>query len=389
VSAVRRHLFDDEHHLFRESAATFVAREIVPIQEEVRSGRAIPRELWLRAGAQGLLGLSVPSRYGGSGVADFRFNAILQEELAKAGMAYASSIGIHGDTVAPYLVDLATERQRDAWLPRFVSGELVTAIAMTEPQAGSDLGAIRTTARQVGGDWVINGSKTFITNGLSADLVVVAARTGSGATSTSITLFAVLGDTPGFVRGRKLEKVGQPEADTSELFFEDVVVGSENVIGEPGRGFVHMMERLPQERLSAACANVGHTQMALDATLAYVKERRAFGKPIGSFQHSRFVLAELVTELEVTQAYIDRCLVAQVAGELSSSDAAKAKWWSAEVQNRVIDRCVQLFGGYGYMLEYDIARAWADARVTKIWAGSNEIMKELIARSLGLSESLS
>jgi alkylation response protein AidB-like acyl-CoA dehydrogenase len=224
---------------------------------------------------------------------------------------------------------------------------------------------------------------------LSADLVVVAARTASGGASTSITLFAVLADTPGFVRGRKLDKVGQPEADTSELFFEDVVVGGENVIGEPGRGFVHMMERLPQERLSAASANVGHTQMALDATLAYVKERRAFGKSIGSFQHSRFVLAELVTELEVTQAYIDRCLVAQVAGELSPSDAAKAKWWSAEVQNRVIDRCVQLFGGYGYMLEYDIARAWADARVTKIWAGSNEIMKELIARSLGLSEASS
>jgi alkylation response protein AidB-like acyl-CoA dehydrogenase len=386
---MRRHLFDDEHHLFRESAATFVAREIIPIQEQVRSSRTIPRELWLTAGAQGLLGLSVPARYGGSGVSDFRFNAILQEELAKAGMAYASSIGIHGDTVAPYLVDLATERQRDVWLPRFVSGELVTAIAMTEPQAGSDLGAIRTTARQVGADWVISGSKTFITNGLSADLVVVAARTASGGASTSITLFAVLADTPGFVRGRKLDKVGQPEADTSELFFEDVVVGGENVIGEPGRGFVHMMERLPQERLSAASANVGHTQMALDATLAYVKERRAFGKSIGSFQHSRFVLAELVTELEVTQAYIDRCLVAQVAGELSPSDAAKAKWWSAEVQNRVIDRCVQLFGGYGYMLEYDNARAWADARVTKIWAGSNEIMKELIARSLGLSEASS
>jgi alkylation response protein AidB-like acyl-CoA dehydrogenase len=386
---MRRHLFDDEHHLFRESAATFVAREIIPIQERARSSRAIPRELWLTAGAQGLLGLSVPARYGGSGVSDFRFNAILQEELAKAGMAYASSIGIHGDTVAPYLVDLATEQQRDVWLPRFVSGDLVTAIAMTEPQAGSDLGAIRTTARPAGADWVINGSKTFITNGLSADLVVVAARTGSGGASTSITLFAVLADTPGFVRGRKLDKVGQPEADTSELFFEDVVVAGENVIGEPGRGFVHMMERLPQERLSAASANVGHTQMALDATLAYVKERRAFGKSIGSFQHSRFVLAELVTELEVTQAYIDRCLVAQVAGELSPADAAKAKWWSADVQNRVIDRCVQLFGGYGYMLEYDIARAWADARVTKIWAGSNEIMKELIARSLGLSEASS
>ena len=248
---MRRHLFDDEHHLFRESAATFVAREIIPIQEQARSSRAIPRELWLTAGAQGLLGLSVPARYGGSGVSDFRFNAILQEELAKAGMAYASSIGIHGDTVAPYLVDLATEQQRDVWLPRFVSGDLVTAIAMTEPQAGSDLGAIRTTARPVGADWVINGSKTFITNGLSADLVVVAARTGSGGASTSITLFAALADTPGFVRGRKLDKVGQPEADTSELFFEDVVVAGENVIGEPGRGFVHMMERLPQERLSA------------------------------------------------------------------------------------------------------------------------------------------
>lgn len=383
---MNRVLFDDEHRWFRESVASYVEREIIPVREEIREARQIPRSVWLEAGTHGFLGLRVPEEYGGAGVNDFRFNAILQEELARAGLAYASSFGIHTDTVAPYLVELANETQRERWLPSFVSGELVTAIAMTEAGGGSDLAALQTTARKAGDGWVLNGSKTFITNGLSADLVLVAARTGAGSASTAITLFAISSDMPGFVRGAKLAKVGQAEADTAELFFEEVAVPPENVIGEVGRGFVHMMERLPLERLSAACANVAHANRAVEQTLEYVKERRAFGRPIAGFQNTRFVLAEVVTELEVTQAYVDSCLMAQSRGELTDADAAKLKWWTSDVQNRAIDRCVQLLGGYGYMMEYDVARAWADARVTKIWAGTNEIMKEVIGRSLGLAE---
>jgi alkylation response protein AidB-like acyl-CoA dehydrogenase len=384
---MHRHLFDDEHQWFRESVATFVDREIMPGSEDARHERRIPQEVWLRAGAAGFLGLGLPSEHGGAGVDDFRFNAILQEELARAGMAYASSLGIHTDVVAPYLRELTTEEQRERWLPGCVAGEIVTAIAMTEPEAGSDLAAMRTSAKRENGDWILSGSKTFITNGLNADLVIVAARTESGSSSRSLTLFAVEDQMSGFVRGRKLDKVGQPEADTAELFFEDVRIPDANVIGEVGRGFVHMMDRLPQERLSSACGNIAHAAIALERTLTYVKQRHAFGRPIGSFQNSRFTLAEMSTEVEVTQAYVDRCVSAHLVGELTPIDAAKAKWWSAEVQNRILDKCVQLFGGYGYMLEYDVARAWTDARVTKIWAGSNEIMKELIGRSLGLGES--
>jgi alkylation response protein AidB-like acyl-CoA dehydrogenase len=377
----RRDLFTDEHIWFRESAAAFVAREILPHRARFREQRSIDRSLWLSAGAQGLLGLGIPLEYGGSGVEDFRFNAILNEELGRAAMAYGSCIGIHIDVVAPYLVHLGDEDQKQRWLPRFCTGELVTAIGMTEAEAGSDLKALKTTARRSGGDWVVNGSKTFITNGASADLVVTAVRTDQG-----ISLFAIERNMAGFTRGRKLEKVGQPESDTSELFFEDVRVPDHNLIGELGRGFAHMMEHLPQERLSSACLNVAHAAGALETTLAYVKERRAFGRPIGSFQHSRFLLAEMTTEVEVARAFVDRCLAAHVAGELSAVDAAKAKWWSAEVQNRIIDSCLQLHGGYGYMQEYDVAQAWVDARVSRIWAGSNEIMKDIIGRSLGLGE---
>jgi alkylation response protein AidB-like acyl-CoA dehydrogenase len=382
-----REIFDDEHMWFRESVAGFVERSILPASERTRAQRGIARELWLEAGAKGFLGLGVPAAYGGSDTTDFRFNAILGEELAaRAGLAYASSFGIQTDVVAPYLLELTTEEQRQRWLPGFCAGEIVTAIGMTEPGAGSDLAALRTTATRTDDGWLLSGSKTFITNGESADLVLVAARTSAGRRGRGITLVAVEGNMPGFNRGRKLHKIGQAEADTAELFFEDVLVPDANVIGEVDGGFVHMMERLPQERLSAACTNVAHASGALARTLAYVKERRAFGRPIGSFQHSRFQLAELVTMIDVTQAYVDRCLVAHVAGRLTPIDAAKAKWWTADVQNRVVDACVQLHGGYGYMEEYDVARAWADARVTKIWAGTNEIMKEVIGRSLGLED---
>ena len=379
-----RTLFEDEHLWFRESVRGFVQRTILPARERHRTERAIDRDVWLAAGSHGFLGLGVSQDYGGSGVEDFRFNAVLGEELARAGVAYASAFGIHTDVVSAYLLRLTNAEQRGRWLPRFVTGEHITAIGMTEPEAGSDLAGLRTSATRSGEDWVINGAKTFITNGSRADLVVLAARTGPGR--RDISLFVVEGETPGFTRGAPLHKVGQPEADTAELFFNDARVPAEKLLGELNHGFTHMMELLPQERVSAAISNLSHAAGAVESTLAYVKERRAFGRPIGSFQHNRFLLAELVTQLDVAQAYIDRCIEAHVAGRLTAVDAAKAKWWSAEVQNRVLDACVQLHGGYGYMQEYEVARAWCDARVTTIWAGSNEIMKELIGRDLGLGE---
>jgi alkylation response protein AidB-like acyl-CoA dehydrogenase len=386
LSQRERPIFSDEHTWFRDAVATFIEREITPRESDIREHRRIPREVWTAAGASGFLGLGIAEQHGGSGTSDFRFNAVLQEELAAAGLAYASCIGIHTDVVAPYLSELSTPDQRERWLPGFSDGSRVTALAMTEPEAGSDLAALRTRAARHDGGWSLSGSKTFITNGLAADLVIVAARTDRGSASQGITLFAVEGDMPGFARGRKLEKIGQHQADTAELFFEDVFVPDENVLGQVGRGFVHMMERLPQERLSAACANIAHAAAAVSRTLQYVRERRAFGRAIGTFQANRFALAEMTTAIDVTRAYVDQCLMAHVNGRLSAVDAAKAKWWTADVQNTVIDQCVQLFGGYGYMTEYDVARSWADARVTRIWAGSNEIMKEVIGRSLGLAD---
>ncbi|MFE2756702.1 acyl-CoA dehydrogenase family protein [Actinosynnema sp. NPDC059335] len=381
---MRRTLFEPDHEAFRETARAFCDRVLRPNYERFVHQRQIDRDVWLEAGRQGLLGLEVPEEHGGSGANDYRFNAVLGEELAKVSAGMSSCLGIHGDVVAPYLVDLCTEEQKRRWLPRFCSGELTTAIGMTEPSGGSDLAALKSTAVRDGSDWVLNGSKTFITNGYSADLVVVAARTSPEKKAKGITLFAVETGMKGFERGRKLDKVGQPESDTAELFFEDVRLPAENVIGEVDRGFIHMMERLPQERLGGAISNLAHAEQILLETIGYTKERKAFGQAIGSFQHNKFTLAELVTKIDVTQAFLDRCTDAHTRRELTAVDAAKAKWWSADVQNDVIDACVQLHGGYGYMTEYRVARAWMDARVTRIWAGSNEIMKELIGRDLGL-----
>ena len=379
-----RTIFDEDHEAFRDSCRTFVDRQLRPNQEKHIANHEFGRELWLELGKQDLLGLNVPAEYGGAGVEDSRFAMVLAEELSKFAFAYSSCVGIHADCVAPYLVDLCTEEQKRRWLPKFCTGELITAIAMTEPSGGSDLANLKTTAVRQGDDWILNGSKTFITNGYSADLVVVAARTSPEKRARGITLFGVETGMPGFERGRKLDKIGQPESDTAELFFADVRVPSANVIGEIDQGFIYMMERLVTERVGAAVSNLAHARQILDETLAYAKERQAFGQPIGSFQVNKHTLAELVTRCEVTQAFIDACIMQQLNGTLSAVDAAKAKWWSAEVQNSVLDACVQLWGGYGYMNEYRVARAWADARVTRIWAGSNEIMKELIGRDLGL-----
>ncbi|WP_447006607.1 acyl-CoA dehydrogenase family protein [Saccharothrix isguenensis] len=381
---MRRTLFEPDHEAFRETAREFCARTLKPDYEKFVQQRHIDRDVWLEAGEQGLLGLEVPEEYGGSGANDYRFNAVLGEELSKVSAGMASCLGIHGDVVAPYLVDLCTEEQKQRWLPRFCAGEMTTGIGMTEPSGGSDLAALKSNAVKRGSDWVLNGSKTFITNGFSADMIVVAARTSPEKKARGITLFAVETGMKGFERGRKLDKVGQPESDTAELFFEDVRLPQENVIGEVDQGFIYMMERLPQERLGGAISNLAHAKQILLETIAYAKERKAFGQAIGSFQHNKFTLAELVTKIDVTQAFLDQCTDAHTRRELTAVDAAKAKWWSADVQNDVIDACVQLHGGYGYMTEYRVARAWMDARVTRIWAGSNEIMKELIGRDLGL-----
>ena len=381
---MHRSIFTDDHEAFRSSVRHFVERDVLPDADLYAEQRGLPRKLWLTAGAQGYLGLEIPQEHGGAEARDYRFNVVLVEELAKVNMALASSLSIHFDVVAPYLVDLATGEQRQRWLPGVASGETVTAIAMTEPSAGSDLAALRTTAERTEEGWLINGSKTFITNGSSADLVVVAARTTPGSRADGISLFAVESSRPGFSRGRKFDKVGQPEADTAELFFDGLIVPHDSLIGTLDKGFRHMMEKLPQERIGAAVANLAHVRAIFGETLEYVRERRAFGVPIGTFQHNKFLLADMRTRLDVTQAFVDACVLAHCRGELTPIDAAIAKWWTAQVQNEVLDHCVQLYGGYGYMNEQRVARAWKDARVTRIWAGSNEIMKELIGRDLGL-----
>jgi long-chain-acyl-CoA dehydrogenase len=381
---MERTIFDADHEAFRESVREFLDREVAPHLEDYQEAHALPREFWLAAGKQGLLGLEIPEEYGGVGAGDYRFNAVLTEEMAKVNMALASCVGIHADIVAPYLVHLTSDEQRQRWLPGYASGEILGAIGMTEPSVGSDLANLRTTAVKDGDGWVINGSKTFITNGYSADLVVVAARTAPEKKAKGISLFGVDTSNPGFARGRKLDKVGQDESDTAEMSFTDLRVGDEDLIGPLDTGFISMMQFLPQERLNCAIANIAHARQILDETIQYAKEREAFGQPIGTFQHNQFLLAELVTKADVTQAFVDQCVVAHADGKLTPVDAAKAKWWTSQVQNEILDHCVQIHGGYGYMNEYRVARAWRDARVTKIWAGSNEIMKMLIGRDLGL-----
>jgi alkylation response protein AidB-like acyl-CoA dehydrogenase len=379
-----RTIYDEDHELFRDTVRQFVDRTLRPRHEEMLQAKTIPRDIWKEAGSLGILGLAVPEEFGGAGAGDFRFNAVASEEIAAFSLGIGASTSIHADVCPPYFMELGTEEQKHRWLPGIASGELICAIAMTEPSGGSDLAALKTSAVRDGDEWVLNGSKTFITNGYQADVVIVAAYTGPGAGAKGITLFVVDEGMPGFTRGRKLDKVGQDEADTAELFFDDVRVPDANRLGEVGRGFIAMMRLLPQERLATSITNLGQAAQILRETIDYAKERQAFGQPIGSFQYNKFTLAELVTKIEVTQTYLDQCVLAHTREELSAVDAAKAKWWSAEIQNQVLDACVQLHGGYGYMNEYRVARAWRDARVTKIWAGSNEIMKELIGRDLGL-----
>ena len=381
---MRRTIFTEDHDAFRASAREFVDRAARPRAEEMIRTHGIPREVWTEAGRQGLLGLSIPEEYGGSAAGDYRFNAVLAEEQSRLSAALSSCLGIHSDVCPPYLVDHGSPEQQQRWLPGIASGETIIAIAMTEPSGGSDLAALKTTAVRDGQDWLLTGSKTFITNGYSCDLVIVAARTDPSKGAKGITLFVLEAGADGFTKGEPLDKVGQDEADTCELFFDNVRVPDANRLGEEGRGFILMMQHLTQERVGAGVSNVAHCAQILAETLDYARERTAFGQPIGTFQHNRFLLAELVTKVDVAQAFVDQCVLAHSQGELTPVDAAKAKWWSAQVQSEVLDACVQVYGGYGFMNEYRVARAWRDARVTRIWAGSNEIMKEIIGRDLGL-----
>ncbi|MDQ4110042.1 acyl-CoA dehydrogenase family protein [Nocardioides sp. NPDC127514] len=380
---MKRDHYEEDHEDFRASVQQWLERSVKPHTDKHIADKALPREFWLEAGENGFLGLAIPEEYGGAGADDFRFNAVLAEELAKIGAAYPTCVGIHSDITAPYLVRLGTEEQKQRWLPGVASGEILLAIGMTEPSGGSDLAALKTTAVRDGDEWVINGSKTFITNGYSCDLVITAVRTDPEKGAKGITLFAIEATKEGFSRGRKLDKVGMEESDTAELFFENVRVTDAEIIGELNRGFIHMMEELPQERVSCAVANVAQAKQILLETVQYAKDRKAFGQSIGAFQHNKFLLAELVTQIEVAEAYVDKCVAAHARGELTPVEASKAKWWSSQAQSEVLDHCVQIHGGYGFMNEYRVARAWRDARVTKIWAGSNEIMKELIGRELG------
>src|SRR6476620_8013687 len=382
--AMPRNIYDEDHEAMRASAREFVTRTLAPRAQEMIEGKSIPRDIWLEAGKQGVFGLDIPEEFGGAGVDDYRFNAVVAEEMSRFNAATSSCFGIHSDVCPPYIVDLGTEEQKQRWLPGMASGELICAIAMTEPSGGSDLAALKTTAVRDGDSWILNGSKTFITNGYQADLVIVAARTDPSKGAKGITLFMVEAGMEGFTRGRKLDKVGQEESDTAELFFDNVRLPDANRLGEEGRGFVAMMQRLPQERVGAAVANTSHAFQILRETIEYTKERKAFGQAVGSFQHNKFKIAELQTKLEVTQAYVDDCIAAHAEGKLTPVDAAKAKWWSAQVQNDVLDDCVQLYGGYGFMNEHRVARARRAARVNQLWSGSNEIMKELIGRDLGL-----
>jgi len=380
---VQRQLFDADHDAFRETARAFCDKEIVPHHDAWEEAGIVPRELWTAAGAAGLLGFMVPEQYGGGGSRDFRFNAVVIEEVTKA-RASGPGFSVHADIVSAYLLDYATDEQQARWLPKFCSGETIAAIAMTEPGAGSDLQGIQTTAIRDGDHYVLNGQKTFISNGILADLVIVVAKTDPSAGYEGISLLVVERGMPGFERGRNLDKIGLKAQDTAELFFDNVRVPVANLLGEEGKGFVCLMEKLPQERLTIAVVAAAACESMLESTLRYVKERKAFGRPIGSFQNSRFVLAELATETQIARVFVDRCIEELNAGTLTVSEAAMAKWWTTELQQKVADRCLQLHGGYGYMTEYPIAKAYLDTRIQTIYGGTTEIMKEIIGRTMGL-----
>ena len=381
---MQRNNFTDEHDMFRDAFRTFLDREMVPNREKWTEAEIVDRSVFAKAGEAGFLAMAVPEQYGGAGVKDFRYSQVIVEELCRADL-YPHGLGmtLHNDVCLPYFLDYCTDEQKERWLPGIASGELITAVAMTEPGIGSDLASMTTTAIRDGDTYVLNGSKTFITNGINADLVIVACKTDPTQKHKGMSIVIVERGMEGFERGRNLDKVGMHAQDTAELFFTDVRVPVENRLGEEGQGFMLLVKNLPQERLSIAVAAVAHARAMLAWTIEYAGERTAFGQPIGTFQNSRFKLAEMETEVTIAETFVDHCVDLLNDGQLTAEEAAMAKWWTTELQKRVADTGMQLHGGYGYMNEYPIARAWTDARITSIYGGTTEIMKEIIGRSMG------
>ncbi len=379
----RPSIYETEHEDFRATVRAFMEREVMPYHDQWEKDGVVDREVWRKAGAAGLLSFEVPEEYDGPGIKDFRYNAIVAEETARAG-ASGPGFAVHTDIIVPYLITIGNEEQKRRWLPGTVSGDIITAIAMTEPGAGSDLQGIRTTAVDKGDHYVLNGSKTFISNGILSDLVIVVARTNPEAGAHGISLLVVERGMEGFTRGRNLEKLGLKAQDTAELSFDNVVVPKENLLGEEGQGFIYLMQNLPQERISIATIAVAAIEHVLDLTLDYAKTREAFGKPIGKFQNTRFEIAEMATEAYIARVFVNHCIERLNAGDVDTALASMAKWWTTELQKKIVDQGLQLHGGYGYMLEYPIAKAYADTRIQTIYGGTTEIQKEIIGRFLGL-----
>ena len=376
-------ILEQEHEDFRQTVRSFLEKEVVPHHAQWEADGQVSRDVWRAAGEQGLLCFDVDEEYGGAGVKDFRYNMVVAEEMCRAG-ASGPGFPVHTDIIVPYISQLGTAEQKQRWLPGLVSGELISAIAMTEPGAGSDLQGIRTSAVDHGDHYVLNGAKTFISNGILSDLVIVVCRTDPDAGHQGISLLVVERGMAGFDRGRNLDKVGMKAQDTAELFFDDVVVPKENLLGEEGTGFISLMMNLPQERISIAVMAVAAVEQMLELSLDYAKGRQAFGKPIGSFQHNRFLLAEMATEAHIARVFVNDCVQRLNAGQVDTSLASMAKWWTTELQKKVTDQAVQLHGGYGYMLEYPVAKAFLDGRIQTIYGGTTEIQKEIIGRSLGI-----
>ncbi|BBZ59554.1 acyl-CoA dehydrogenase family protein [Mycolicibacterium monacense] len=382
---MRRDLFTDDHDAFRQLARDFVEKEVVPQYPEWEKAGRMPRDVFKQMGALGMLGMAIPEEYGGAGIDDYRYNVVLQEEAARA-LVTLSTVRTQLEVILPYFLHYANDEQRKRWFPGLADGTLLTAIAMTEPGTGSDLAGVRTTAVRDGDDYIVNGAKTFITGGIQADLVVVVARTSTDPENRrrGLSLIVVEDGMPGFERGRELEKMGCKVQDTAELSFTDVRVPAANLLGEEGEAFSYLGHNLAQERLTVAVGSVAQARSALHATIDYVKNRKAFGTPVASFQNTKFELAAVSTEIEAAQTMLDRAVLDHVDGVLSREDAARVKLFCTEMQARAVDRCLQLFGGYGYMMEYPIARLYNDARVARIYAGTSEVMKVIIAKSLGL-----
>ena len=380
---MREEFLNEELIMFQNSMREFLKHEVVPNHEEWEKDGHVPKDIWLKAGENNFLGIDVPEKYGGSGIDDFRYNSVVIEEVWRAGTT-CLTFSVTNDLVIPYLLRYANEEQKERWFPKLCSGETISALAMTEPSAGSDFAAIRTTAKLDGNHYILNGQKTFITNGVTSDLVIVACKTNPDAGHKGMSLLILERGMEGIERGKEFKKIGLKGQDTAELFFTDVKVPKENLLGQENQGFYYMMNNLPQERMSIAVSALAAIETVLDYTIEYCKERKAFGQPIGNFQNSRFKLAEMKTEAEIGRIYIDDCIKKLNEKKLTPEQGAMAKWWASDLQVRVADQCLQLHGGYGYILEYPIARAFADARIQPIWGGTNEIMKEIIGRSLGL-----